>query len=52
LAARLGISPRTLPTILERIRAQYVTLHPEVDPYLPPLAAARCWALESEWLDA
>ncbi len=46
LAARLMLSPATVPTLLERIRAKYLALHPEADPLIPPRSAARRWAAE------
>jgi DNA-binding NarL/FixJ family response regulator len=46
LAARLALSPATVPTILDRIRAKYLALHPDADPTIPPMSAARRWAEE------
>lgn len=46
LAGRLALSPATVPTLLERIRTKYLALHPEADPTLAPLSAARRWAAE------
>lgn len=46
LATRLALSPTTVPTLLERLRGKYLALHPEADPTLPPLGAARLWAAE------